>query len=199
MFAAVVLAAGGSSRMGRPKALLSYRGKTFLAGILDAVRAAAVDRLLVAVAPDDRKIIEAIDLTIATPVYNICASTAGPLGSIRAAVTAIINHPVEAMVVWPVDQPHVLQTTLEALLNEYRTTHSAITVPTFQGRRGHPVLFGRAVFKELLAVPAGQGARSVVGADPGRVREVEVFDPAVLDDIDTPEDYERLLGRSTRK
>ncbi len=68
-------------------------------------------------------------------------------------------------------------------------------VPSYQARRGHPVIFGRAVFEELLAVPDDQGARAVVRSDPSRVAVVPVDDPAVTEDIDTPEAYMELLRR----
>lgn len=74
----------------------------------------------------------------------------------------------------------------------------AVTLPVFSGRRGHPVIFSMAVFDELLAAPPDDGARAVVRADPGRVCEVSTDDPAVLEDIDTPGDYQALLARFPR-
>ncbi len=97
---------------------------------------------------------------------------------------------------WPVDQPHVLVRTVEVLLEEFRRSGSPIVIPVHRGRRGHPVLFGRPVFEELLGASQDLGARAVVRADAGRVREVPVADAAVLEDIDTPEAYEELVRRS---
>lgn len=195
MIASVILSAGSSSRMGTPKALLELGGKTFLEHAVRAVRAAAIDVPMIAVAQNDHKIMELCKLYEMIAVVNTATPTAVPLGSVQAAVMAIINRPVEALLVWQVDQPHVRATTASDLLSAFLRSGKPITVPVFSGRRGHPVVFGRAVFEELLAAPLSEGARAVVRADPARVIEVPVQDPAILDDIDTPEAYHDLLRR----
>jgi molybdenum cofactor cytidylyltransferase len=80
------------------------------------------------------------------------------------------------------------------LIQAFRTARNPIVIPTSQNRRGHPALFARSVFGELLNAPAEEGARSVVNADPGRVLEVDVRDPSILVGIDTPEDYRSHFG-----
>jgi len=82
-------------------------------------------------------------------------------------------------------------------MDAFAASKSAVVIPRFNGRRGHPVIFSRAVFHELLEVPTSDGARSVVRADPRRVLEIDVADPAVLEDIDTPEAYEALVRRGS--
>ena len=120
----------------------------------------------------------------------------GQLGSIKHGIEAIVNHPVDAALIWPVDQPHVSVGTVERLVEEFRVGGSAIVIPTCEGRRGHPAVFGRDTFQELLAAPLDVGARAVVRARPERVREVPVADPAALHDIDTPQAYQDLVRRS---
>jgi molybdenum cofactor cytidylyltransferase len=87
---------------------------------------------------------------------------------------------------------------VELLLEAYRTGNASVVVPTHDGRRGHPVLFGRDVFDGLLSAPQDLGARAVVRAQQrqGRLLEVSVNDRAVLEDVDTPEAYEALLRHS---
>jgi molybdenum cofactor cytidylyltransferase len=80
-------------------------------------------------------------------------------------------------------------------VDAFREKHQRIVVPTHAGRRGHPVLFARAVFDELLTAPNDEGARAVVRKDPTRVLAVPVDDPAVLEDFNTPEDYKQLLRK----
>jgi molybdenum cofactor cytidylyltransferase len=196
MIALLVLAAGESRRMGYPKALLRYRGRTFLESILDAAAAAGIEKKLIAIAPDGDKMLENCDLQNASLIRNE-SPEAGPIGSVRAGVRAVFNHPVEALLVWPVDHPHVSVATVQALVARFYETKGAIVVPAYRGRRGHPVLFSRSVFEELLEAPDSEGARAIVRKDPGRVIEVPVDDGAVLEGIDTPAQYEALLRRST--
>ena len=194
MFAAIILAAGASKRMGYPKALLSYRGRPFLAGIMEACYAAGVEKRVVVLGYYHDKIREEIDLSDVVVAMNEDLE-AGPIGSIRAGLAALAPFPVDGVVVWPVDRPHVAVATVEALLDAFRTTHQPIVVPTHGGHRGHPVLFGRRVFAELLGAPNEEGARAVVHQDPSRVAEVPVEDPAVLEDFNTPDDYKKLLRK----
>ena len=195
MIAAIILAAGESRRMGYPKALLRYRGSTFLEGILDASAAAGLEPLVVVLGPDGSRVLELVDLHGAMEVRNLRPET-GQLGSTKHGIQTVINHPVDAAVIWAVDQPHVSVRTVEQLVEEFRTGGGPIIVPTYEGRRGHPVLFGRVTFQELLAAPLEVGARAVVRAERERVREVPVSDAAVLEDIDTPQAYEELVRRS---
>jgi molybdenum cofactor cytidylyltransferase len=197
MVAAIILAAGASQRMGYPKALLPYRGSSFLAGILDATFAAGIETRVVVLGYYADKIQESLDLSGAIVVMNHNLD-AGPIGSIRAGILALAPHPVDGALIWPVDRPHVPVAVITDLLDSFRKTRQAIVVPTFRGRRGHPVIFGRAAFEELLAAPDQEGARAVVRRSRARVAEVPVTDSAVLEDLNTPEDYRKLLRREDR-
>ena len=194
MIAAIILAAGTSRRMGHSKALLRFRGATFLETILAACAAAGIQRRVVVLGPDGDKILQNIDLEGVTVVWNRAPET-GPIGSLRIGIEAIINHPVDAVFAWHVDRPHVPVATVEALINTFRGTRAQIVVPEYGGRRGHPVLFSRDVFAELLAADEAEGARRVVRADPRRVQAVAVEDAAVVEDVNTPAEYEALIAR----
>jgi CTP:molybdopterin cytidylyltransferase MocA len=197
MFAAIILAAGASERMGYPKALLPYRGRSFLAGILDACAAAGIELRVVVLGYYAAKIREELDLSCAIVAMSE-ELDAGPIGSVRAGIRSLAAHPVEGVLIWPVDRPHVPVAVVTGLLDAFRETHRPIVVPVFGGRRGHPVLFGRAVFEELLGAPADQGARAVVRRTPSRVAEVSVTDSAVIEDLNTPDDFKDLLRREDR-
>jgi CTP:molybdopterin cytidylyltransferase MocA len=194
MIAAIIIAAGASERMGYPKALLPYRGRSFLEGILDACYAAGVEHRVVVLGYNAGKILESIDLS-GVSVAMSRDLDAGPIGSVWAGLASLAAVPVDAVLVWPVDRPHIAVTTVESIVDAFRSTHQPIVVPTYQGTRGHPVLFGRAVFAELLGAPRDEGARAVVHRDADRVAEVAVEDAAVLEDFNTPEDYKRLLRK----
>ncbi len=198
MIAATILSAGTSSRMGCPKALLEYRGRTFLQSILDAAEAAGIQRRIVVLGPDADKRLGTHDLRDVIVVYTK-QFEAGPIGSIRAAIHEILAHPVEGLLVWPVDMPHVTIATVETLVDGFKRSAAPIAVPVFQGKGGHPVIFGREVFDELLEASDSDGARAVVRADPGRVVRVPVSDSAVVEDLNTPSEYRRLKKREDEK
>ncbi len=194
MIAATVISAGTSSRMGYPKALLEFHGCTFLETILEAMLAVGVQRRIVVLGPDADKILKHIDLRDVT-VLSTERLEAGPIGSIRAAIREVQAHPVDGLLVWPVDMPQVTIATVETLLEQFRRSDRPMVVPEFEGTRGHPIIFGRAVFDELLAAPDAEGARAVVRADTGRVLRVPVDDPAVAKDLNTPEEYQEFMKR----
>ncbi len=197
MFAATVLAAGASTRMGSPKALLDYHGRTFLQSILEAISELGC-QCFVALGHDSDKVLARHDLQNVAVVRNERLE-AGPIESIRASIRAMGEQPADALLVWPVDFPHVRVETVAALIDRFGANDApAIVVPEYAGVAGHPVIFGRAVFKELLETPDAGGARTVVRHDPVRVARVRVEDPAVVDFVNTPESYRDMLERTRR-
>ncbi|MEX0692203.1 MAG: nucleotidyltransferase family protein [Gemmatimonadales bacterium] len=195
MLAAIVTAAGASERMGgHPKALLDWHGETFLGGILKACFAAGIERRVVTLGHDADRIRAQVPLDGITVVESADLA-AGPIGSVRAGLATLMRHPVDGVLIWPVDRPHVQVSTIEALLAAFdRRTHAMI-VPLYDGRRGHPVAFARSVFGEIMAAPDREGARAVVRRDPSRVLAVAVDDRAVIEDVNTPDEYRNLLRR----
>jgi len=198
MIAATILAAGASRRMGVPKALLEYRGRTFLQSILDATEVLGLRRYI-ALGHDADKVLARHDLHGSSVVMNEEMS-AGPIGSIRASIRAIENHPINGLIVWPVDFPHVALNSVQSLIDRFQEADSpAIVLPEFQGRGGHPVIFARSVFAELLAAQDSEGAKAVVQADRCRVVRVPVNDRAVVDSLNTPDAYKELIRRTDQK
>jgi len=124
----------------------------------------------------------------------------GPIASLRGALKALQPVQPSAVLVWPVDLPHVRVTTVERLLETHRRTNGLVVVPTFGERRGHPVIWGAALFDELLESKAAtrEGARAVRHQHEKDVLTVPVDDPAVVDQVNTPEDYERLVREWNR-
>jgi molybdenum cofactor cytidylyltransferase len=119
----------------------------------------------------------------------------GPIASLRGALRALQPVQPSAILVWPVDLPHVRVTTVDRILETHRRTAAKVVVPTFAERRGHPVVWGSALFTELLESPEAsrQGARAVLHEHERDLASVPVDDPAVIDEINTPDDYERLV------
>lgn len=180
--------------MARPKALLQLGPRTFLQTILETAADAGLEPRVVVLGAEPDKILSHHDLNDVIAVLSEDVA-AGPIGSIRAGIRVLFNQEVEAAVIWHVDRPLVKAGTIEALVSVFRDRKAKIVLPEFDGRRGHPVLFARQVFPELLQASDSGGARDVVRADPARVAAVPVPDPAVLEDINTPEAYRRLLDQ----
>jgi CTP:molybdopterin cytidylyltransferase MocA len=196
MLAGVVLAAGQSSRMGSPKALLKIGPDYFLDRIIRSLRAVADGHTIVTIARNGLKNLADIDLSDCVLLTNTGSAAEGQIGSIRTAIRWLVNRPVEMAMIWPVDHPGVLETTARSLVSASLRSRFPIVVPLCRGRRGHPAVFSRAVFGELLSADADGGAQVVVRRDEARVLQLEVGDPGVLDDVDTPDDYARLRARS---
>jgi len=197
--AGVVLAAGRSARMGSPKALLDFRGLPFAVRILEALEALEVKTRVVVLGPDAPRIRPALASHDCMLVENP-EPESGPIASLRAALRALQALQPSAVLVWPVDLPHVRVATVERLLETHRRTGAPAVVPTFGDRRGHPVIWGAKLFDELLDSPAAsrEGARAVLHERGAEVASVPVDDPAVIDEVNTPDDYERLVREWNR-
>ena len=187
--AGVILAAGQSSRMGSDKALLPYAGSTFLDHAVDLflrhvapvivvlgrhadqIRAALPDRAGLVVVVNERW-------------------AAGQLSSLQAGLRAL---PAEApgALVTLVDHPAVAESTVYAMAAR---CDAPLAIPRYQGRRGHPVWFGRRIVEEILALPVEASAKQVVRAHQNEAVYLDVDDPGVLRDVDTPADYDALLS-----
>ena len=189
MIVAVVLSAGESSRMGRPKALLPIEGQTFIERIVDALKAGGIERIVVVLgfhADVLRAQIEHLPVEIlVNPDYRL-----GQLSSLQVAVRHLmLDANCEGMMVHLVDHPYIDPKLVSLMLERFKTLKSAIVVPRYQGKRGHPVIFSRALFNELLSAPLDQGAKIVVHAHRQDTLEIETEDAGITLDIDTPKLY----------
>ena len=197
--AGVVLAAGRSARMGSPKALLDFRGQPFIVRILEALEALEIRPRLVVLGPDAPRVRPALADRDCVIVENPDVE-GGPIASLRCALAALRALQPSAVLAWPVDLPHVRVATVERLLETYRRAPTPAVVPAFGNRRGHPVIWDAGLFAELESSDAAtrHGARAVLRAHAERSTVVAVDDPAVVDDLNTPEDYERLIREINR-
>ena len=198
MVAGVILAAGFSERMGRPKALLrvSPAGPTFLARIIDTLRRAGLE-IIVVVAGADVEPIRAEVAAVARPVRLVenPDPSRGQLSSLHVALADLDEAAVEAALVIPVDQPLVSAATVGLVLEAYRNSRAPIVRPSRGSRHGHPVIFDRSLFHELRRADPARGAREVITSHLGAVVDVPVDDDGAFVDIDTPDDYQRAFGR----
>ena len=198
MIAAVILAAGHSSRMGRPKALLPHRdgATTFVRHAITEITSAGLPIVLVVGRRADVALEREVVASGARFVTNEQPDR-GQLSSLHAALDVLRRDEpaADAVLVMPVDVPLVTAQTLRTVIGAARATRSRIVRAVHRGVHGHPVIFKRVLFDELRGADPTLGAKVVVRADPHRVLDVEVDDHGVVEDVDTPDDYERLFGR----
>jgi len=189
MIVAVVLSAGESSRMGEPKALLPIDGETFIERIVAALKQSGLERIIVVLgfnAEEMRREIQHLPVEIVVnPDYQ-----QGQLTSLQAAIRHLeADSHCDAMLVHLVDHPYIDPVLVRAMLQHFAASKNLIVVPRHQGKRGHPVIFARALFAELLDAPLDQGAKAVVNAHRDETLEIDTEDVGITLDIDTPELY----------
>lgn len=190
--AGIILAAGASSRMGSPKALLDYHGETFIARLV-RVLAGVCDPVIVALGYHADAIRPAIPQG-AVVVVNP-APERGQLSSLQTALIALPAG-AEGFAFIPVDSPAVELSTVGRLRETFLERDSAtrFVIPRYQGKRGHPVFAARSVADELLGLPPTAKASDVVHRHVPDTVYVDVSDPGILVDIDDPAAYSRLAG-----
>ena len=189
MISGIVLAAGLSSRMGRPKLLLDWGGQPVIRRAVERVAAGGVDDLLVVVGHEGEAVRKALSGLPVRFVRNPNPE-AGQGSSIACGVSAL-QPSVEATLIALGDQPTLPPEVIPRLLESFRQPGKPIVVPGYRGVQGNPVLFAAAVFPELRALTGDRSARTVVEKDPARVSLV-TFDVQMPADLDTLEEYERL-------
>jgi molybdenum cofactor cytidylyltransferase len=196
MIPGVILAAGLSSRMGQPKALLpaGSGGPSFVRRLSATLLEGGVADVIVVGRPDDGVLRAEIE-GLGTGVRFVANPRAdeGQLSSVLAGLNAADRPGVHGVLVTPVDVPLTLPTTVRALLTVFATSRAPIVRATYHGRHGHPVIFGRVVFEALRHADPSVGAKAVVRAHAADVIDLEVDDPSVLHDIDRPDDYVRAF------
>ena len=185
----ILLAAGESRRMGYPKPLLTIDGKTFIEKIsatmlsvvprLVIVLGAHADRIRRVIARDDRIVI------VENPNYS-----RGQLSSLKVGLDAVQSDAAGALVHLG-DHPMVRAESFRATVDSYERTRKLIVIARSGGHRGHPVIFDRSIFAELHNAPEDEGARHVVNTDASRIEYVDLDDPGINLDLDTPADLTR--------
>lgn len=190
---AVVLAAGESRRMGRPKMLLPWESSTVLGTVVSRLLALPLEAVAVVLGHNAEAIRTALApltgdgrlLAVNNPAYG-----SGMLTSVQAGVSALPEQ-CSAFLLALGDHPAVVPAVALALLARHQAEPAAIYIPTYQGRRGHPVLFPLCYRAEIRSLPPEEGLRGLLRRHPEAVRELPVDDAGILVDLDTPADYEQ--------
>src|ERR1700732_914993 len=191
MLAVAILAAGESRRMGQPKALLSYRGKTFAEHLVSATRHERVGLTRIVLGAQAGEIRSRLRLD-ATRILENANWQQGQLSSIQAVIRSLPGE-TEGLILCPVDHPLISGFLVAQLIQEFDSTEKQIVLPTYKGKRGHPAIFRVSLYGELLAASPEVGAREVVWAHPKDVTEVETDEEAVVLNLNDPETLEKAI------
>jgi len=186
----LILAAGKSERMGRPKPLLPFRGSCFLTHVLTEASCSKLTEVKVVLGHHAKAILQALpEIEPKTLVHSDYEY--GQLSSLQCGLKHLTSAGLDGVMVLLIDHPMVHRDLVNRLIETFTQNDSSIVIPSFEHRRGHPMIFGADLFNELLAAPLDQGAVSVVRKHSHEILHLEVDEPGVLVDIDTPEAYEK--------
>lgn len=192
MTVAVLPGAGASRRMGRPKLLLPYRGGTLVGAVVEALRGGGVSTIVLVTSPEDEDLRawarEAGVMTAVNPDPQ-----RGMLSSIREGIAAL-GRTGEILLVSPADLPALRSETVAALIQQMEETGAPLAVPVYQGKRGHPLAIAPTLIPEIDTLDPDVGLKQLRDRHEALLLEMEVEDPGVVQDVDTPEEYESLEG-----
>ncbi len=195
MISGIVLAAGRSRRMGEPKALLPMGSETFLTHTLHIFRDGGCADLVVVVGssedPDAARISGVVVATGARVAENP-ETYSEQIDSLRVGIRTLPKS-ARAALVSPVDLPGLNSGIVRSIIKAFESTDAPIVAPRYGTGHGHPVLFSRGVFPELLYEPLPEGARSMIHRHLHDLHEVPIDDESIVRDVNTPDEYRRFI------
>jgi molybdenum cofactor cytidylyltransferase len=185
MLAAVILSGGASRRMGAPKALLPYRGGTFLEHLLNVTAHPQIGWRRVVLGADAQTIAEGVELPVEEVVINKNWE-AGQLSSIQSGLRSLPAG-TDGMLLCLIDHPLISRELVGELMERFYLSGKAIVLPIYKGRRGHPVIFAARLYEELLGAPLETGARAVVWTHREEVFEMETAEEGCVLNLNNPD------------
>lgn len=193
---AVVLAAGLANRMGQPKVLLPWGdGETILGHILTELAQAGAAHTLVVTGHLADNVRAVAQQHGAAAVHNPDYAAGEMLSSLQTGLRALPMSVTAALVVLG-DQPRLQASIVKQVIERYQAGRASIVAPSYQMRRGHPILIDRALWNEILTLPENKVLRDVINAHKAEIAYVSVDTDSVLQDVDTPQEYEEEKRRA---
>jgi len=176
--------------MGRPKLLLPFRDGTILGSLIQALREGGISEIVLVIAPGD----EALRTWGAEAGVRVAVNPEPERGMLSTILEGIaVAGDRETLVVCPADLPALLPSTVRTVLAE----QAPLAVPSYRGRRGHPLVISPELIPEIGTLHLDVGLRELLERHPERLRIVEVDDPGCVRDVDTPEEYQALVEDAT--
>ncbi len=194
IIAAIVLAAGASRRMGRAKMTLPFHENTVLGTILTTLHQAEIDPLIVVIGGAQQQVEAALsDLPFAvTRAYNPDFEHTEMLDSLKIGMR-VLPEDTDAFLIVLGDQPQIQLDVVRSMLNEYQSSAHDLIIPSYQMRRGHPWLVSRPLWPALRSLAVDQTMRDFLRQQQDQILYLVVDTPSILQDMDTPEDYQSAL------
>jgi molybdenum cofactor cytidylyltransferase len=191
MISAVLLAAGQSKRMGRPKMLLPWGRDTVLGQVIATFQAAGVEDILVVTGGDHEQVTDIARQHGVRSLFNEQYQSGGMLSSLQCGLRSLsVEAHVQAALIGLGDQPQVQAGCVRQVCEAFQQQAARLIVPSFQMRRGHPWLVERSLWSDLLELNATQSPRDFLNRHGDEIRYVQVDTPSILADLDTPQDYQ---------
>jgi molybdenum cofactor cytidylyltransferase len=192
VLAAVILAAGESRRMGSPKALVPFRGISFVQHLVNATNHSriGVQRIVLGAEAEQIRPLLGVDpaMIVVNPEWEN-----GQLSSIQEGIRSLPDG-TEGVIICPVDHPLVSANLISQLIRHFDAGGKLVVLPAFRGKRGHPVIFRAGLYGELLSAPADVGARHVVWAHTQEIEEVPTEEEGVVLNLNDPETLKKAMG-----
>jgi molybdenum cofactor cytidylyltransferase len=192
MLAAVILSGGASRRMGAPKALIPYQGRPFLEHLLEVTQHPKISTRRVVLGAHAEPIAKEVHLNADEIVIND-EWEKGQLSSIRAALRSLPSG-LDGMLLLLIDHPLISATLVGELIDAFYSSGKLIALPRYEGRRGHPIIFGSALFAELLQAPLEIGARHVVWQHQDQIETVQTNEEGCVLNLNDPDTLQKHLG-----
>jgi len=188
MISAIILAAGQSRRMGQPKMLLPWGNRTVIEHVVATFLNAEVEDILIVTGAEQERVEKSITGYSVRKIHNKGYAAGEMLSSLQCGLREMPEE-AQAVLIGLGDQPQLQAESIHSICDAYRDDASRLIVPSFQRRRGHPWLVARPLWDEILALQPPATPRDFLNHHAAEIRYVNLDTPAILADLDTPEDY----------
>lgn len=192
--AGIILAAGASTRFGQPKQLLRLKDRCLIEWVLDAALDSKLSKIILVLGYAHQKIQQTLGKKLRHAKLQIEVNPhyqKGQSHSLQVGLSPIINT-FPAVMFLLADQPLIDAATINFLLEKYWSADKDICVPTFQGKRRNPCIFSQKFYRHVMEIRGDIGARQIIKTHPERLLEIEINNPLIFLDVDTPEDFEKI-------
>lgn len=194
--AAVVVAAGQSRRMGRPKLTLPWGSTTIIEQVINVLIQCKLHPIVVVTGGNDREIRETLQTKPVFIIKNTGYEYSEMVDSVKIGINSLPPETSAAMIVLG-DQPQIRPSVVGDLIHAFQSTHSLLVVPSYQMHRGHPWLVEKSLWKDLTSLPEELTLRDFLNQHNEMIHYVPVDTPSILSDIDTPDEYSRQRPQQT--